>query len=73
MNNFHLEQQQTNYRSFTVEQQMRYGICPNGETVEMAALRDSQNADLTTMQLQSSTVDSIPFQNLQLQGREFCC
>ena len=27
MNNFHLEQQQTNYRSFNVEQQMQYGIC----------------------------------------------
>ena len=65
----YLEQQHTNWRSFTVEQQMRYGICPNGETVEMAALRDTNNSDLTTMQLQSSTVDSIPFQSLQLQGR----
>ena len=65
----YLEQQQTNWRSFTVEQQMRYGICPTGETLEMAALRDAENSDLTTIQLQSSTVDSIPFQNLQLQGR----
>lgn len=65
----YLEQQQTNYRSFTVEQQMRYGILPNGETVEMAALRESQNGDLATMQLQSTAVDSIPFQNLQLQDQ----
>ena len=63
------EQQQSNWRRFTVEQQMRYGICPNGETLEMAALRQAETADLTSMQFQSSTVDSIPFQNLQLQGR----
>ena len=63
------QHQQTNWRSFTIEQQMRYGIGPTGETLEMAALRDTENAQITTMQLESSTVDSIPLQSLQIQGR----
>jgi len=68
------QEQKINWtRSFTIEQQLRYGITPTGEPLDVAMLKEIQmhhNLQIDSSQLPQCAIDNISIQNLSIQDHQ---